>query len=155
MFPSQLSAVFLVISACSYELRPLQIHRAWGKCRTIWGSSFILSKGPRSGALGFLRSVGYKPYVCCILRTLGNFCGRSSSLGLELFRQSMWVFGGGNRGYGHICLWVCLARSCCFSVFCPPMVGYHLSQVPNCFLIFVSTVCICFTYSTFKDKNNR
>lgn len=101
MFPPQLSTVFLVISAWSEELRPLQIHRAWGKCRTIWRSSFILSKGPRSVALGFLRSVGYKPYVCHILRTLGNFCGRSSSrfsivqterVGLWGRTQRPWVY---------------------------------------------------------------
>lgn len=42
-----------------------------------------------------------------------------------------------------------------FSVFCLPVVGYHLRLSTQPFSDFVSTLCTCFTYSTFKDKNKN
>lgn len=149
--------VFLVISACSYELSPLQIHRAWGKYRTIWGSSFILSKGPRSVALEFLCSVGYRKTIC--MPYLENLRELLWSLFLPGFRivqrEHVGLWGRTKRPWAYLPVSLAHQVLLLFSVFCLPMVGYPLGQVPNYLLIFVSTVCICFTYSTFKDKNNR
>lgn len=72
----------------------------------------------------------------------------------------MWVFGGGQRPW-HICLCILLTgvgvlrRDVVFSVFCLPVVGYHLRLSTQPFSDFVSTLCTCFTYSTFKDKNKK
>lgn len=127
---------FLIISACSYELSPLQIHRAWGKYRTIWGSSFILSKKSQSVALGFLCSVGYRKTIC--MSYLENLRELLWSLFLAGFRivqtEHVGLWGRTKRPWAYLPVSLTHRVLLLFSVFCLPVVA-HLGQVPNYFLI--------------------